>query len=388
MSHFNKVWNKMKEKLKCNGAVRSSKQKTSDTLSVDDVNFLDTVVDSYDGFLKQKGFIDVWVLEDYIAEGAFGIVRNVRGVKTKIQAVMKISDKTTILREYLAKKEALVMMALPGDSEYFPRILDYIETDDLVCIVMTKMKGQELGSVTCDDTNEDKLTESEAKDVIRQLMDCIMICHAHGVLHRDIKLDNVMWDRHSKQLSLIDFGVSSFMYNDQTTFHDAVGCITYASPGLLKLVNNNIPLRAAHGHADLWAIGVLTYGILTGFFPYKTESSYDLEFEIKNCNLHDLTIEDVSDECNNFIQILLDPQNEHKITASGMMSHPWLNFGGPLKLLGPYSVMDFTPKLYTKPAKLESAIREIETELHKGLKRFSRIKSGSSILSQQTLCES
>lgn len=387
------VWSKLKHSWSALGVGMglSPKTKGPDVTFCDDT-FLSVVPTSsvlasdmpYD-VPSKKGIMDKWIIGEYIAEGAFGLVQNVTGKRTKIQAVMKTSDKKTLMREYLAKKEALIMWNLPPNA-YFPKMLDYVEDQKTVSIVMSTKKGQELGEYA----NEypDGMPEDQAQKIIIQLMESVMICHAHGILHRDIKLDNVLWDSTNNQLSLIDFGVSSFMYNDMTPLYDMVGCMTYASPGLLKLVTEGIPYRASKGYSDLWAIGILTYGLLTGYFPFKDENPEETQREIESAQdgtlLASLDVFPLSNECKDFMVTLLNPENEGKITAQSMMKHPWLNVTSVEHNLGIYTRMDFAPILRNTPLKMTLAIKEIEKELSSEIRRMSKTKSGSSIESDTT----
>lgn len=395
MHHLSKVWKRVRCSFKClTSSPRMQHQHTHTTFTDDSA--VDTPTPKH-GFYSEadenpnsvKGLTDTWILGDFIAEGAFGVVRHARGLKSNTEAVIKTVVPNRILTEYLVKKEALVLMNLPPRSN-FPRLLDFIEKSNTVSIVMTKMTGHELGAFVCGEEETDsKVSESDAKLIIKQLLECIMMCHACGILHRDIKLDNVLWDSDSKHLSLIDFGASSFIYHANTFLRDAVGCMVYASPGLLGLVNDGIPFRAGQGHADLWAIGVLTYAILTGFFPFRGEEASVLAQEISTTTDGDLIVDAISPEGNHFIQTLLHPDNEMVISASGMLKHSWFDTtkGESIQFQEPYSLMDFTPTLHTSPLKLNQALKEVEIELEKGLRMFKRTCSGSSLQSQRTLCD-
>jgi serine/threonine protein kinase len=121
-------------------------------------------------------------------------------------------------------------------------------------------------------------------------------------------------------VSLIDFGLGTF-FDEQTKMVDAVGCINYASPALLRLTNSGYPFAPAKGHSDLWAVGVLAHGLLTGFFPFRAEEPVELAAEIARAAPLEM---DASELAHGFLSTVLDPRNEGRLTAEMLLAHPWL----------------------------------------------------------------
>lgn len=100
------------------------------------------------------------------------------------------------------------------------------------------------------------LSESEARVVMMQLLEAIKRCHDLGILHRDIKLDNIMFRTSNNQLNdvaLIDFGLSRFV-NPGGFANTHVGTDEYMAP---EIVDD----EAYTGKADIWSLGVVLYGL-------------------------------------------------------------------------------------------------------------------------------
>lgn len=100
------------------------------------------------------------------------------------------------------------------------------------------------------------LTEEQARTVMLQLLEAIQRCHGIGILHRDIKLDNIMLRTADNDLSnivLIDFGLSRFVSPGDLA-HTKVGTNEYMAP---EIVNDT----AYTGKADVWSLGVVLYGL-------------------------------------------------------------------------------------------------------------------------------
>ncbi|KAI9002090.1 kinase-like domain-containing protein [Hyaloraphidium curvatum] len=184
---------------------------------------------------------------------------------------------------------------------------------------MARAPGEELFSYVNNQPGG-LLPEAEARVIVAELLEALRHSHAHGVLHRDVKLDNVFWDASTGTLSLIDFGLATF-FDDRTLLDESVGCINYAGPGLLRLVNQRRPYSPRGGHPDLHAVGVLAHGLLTGYFPFRHEDPLELQAEIASGL--PAPVEGASGAANAFLAAVLDPRNEGRITAESLLAHPW-----------------------------------------------------------------
>ncbi|GLE00741.1 hypothetical protein PINS_up009529 [Pythium insidiosum] len=132
------------------------------------------------------------------------------------------------------------------------------------------------------------LPESIAKVFCAQLLRAVAACHARGVVHRDIKLENLLLDDQFT-LKLADFGLASIVSeafdDDQSTtddataatnaamLRDAVGTPLYMAPE----IDDNVPYRAAP--IDVWACGVVLFALLTGYPPFDAPEQGDVWFD-------------------------------------------------------------------------------------------------------------
>jgi serine/threonine protein kinase len=113
-----------------------------------------------------------------------------------------------------------------------------------------------------------KLEEDEARSIFRQVVSGIHYLHEKNIVHRDIKLENLLIGTEN-QIKIIDFGFSVRTTKDKTL---AIFCGTpsYMAPEL-------VAKKDYHGHlADIWALGVLLFVLLTGSFPMKGTDDKDL----------------------------------------------------------------------------------------------------------------
>lgn len=103
-----------------------------------------------------------------------------------------------------------------------------------------------------------------------------------GIVHRDIKLENIMIDERTKTVKIIDFGFSVTV-SASTKLKIFCGTPTYMSPEIVSKVDY------CGKKADIWALGILLYALLTGKFPFRGSSDADLFKRIRSCVYNPLT---------------------------------------------------------------------------------------------------
>ena len=90
-----------------------------------------------------------------------------------------------------------------------------------------------------------------------RIVGAICYCHAHGICHRDLKLENFLFETEEEdsELKLIDFGLSQY-FKPNEVFHRTVGTPYYVAPEVLT---------ASYTHScDIWSVGVIAYMLLSG----------------------------------------------------------------------------------------------------------------------------
>ena len=106
------------------------------------------------------------------------------------------------------------------------------------------------------------LKENSVKEISSQLLSAIKFLHKYGIVHRDIKLDNILLFNLSDlfNIKLIDFGLSTILSYSQFT-NEAYGSLCYSAP--------EIHLEIFYNHKiDIWSFGIVLYFLLSGFFPF------------------------------------------------------------------------------------------------------------------------
>ena len=101
--------------------------------------------------------------------------------------------------------------------------------------------------------------------------------HAQGIVHRDIKPDNLLLNA-DQVLKIVDFGVSEIFTKDDDRLKSSNGSPAFTSPELLQVGMNNVSGRAA----DIWAMGVTLYALVYGILPFHNPNVLELYENIRS----------------------------------------------------------------------------------------------------------
>lgn len=122
------------------------------------------------------------------------------------------------------------------------------------------MEFAENGSLLDRIKRNDHLDEEQSRIFFSQICDGVGYCHDHGVVHRDIKCENLLLDK-NMNIKLIDFGFSRKITNTELS-DTFCGSFSYASPEILQ----NQPYQPKF--SDIWAIGVVLFSMVFGKLPF------------------------------------------------------------------------------------------------------------------------
>jgi calcium/calmodulin-dependent protein kinase I len=129
----------------------------------------------------------------------------------------------------------------------------------------------------------------------------------------DLKPENLLYlsKRKDSELVLADFGIAKMLDTPGEVLSTMAGSFGYAAPEVM--------MKTGHGKpVDIWSLGVITYTLLCGYSPFRSETIPDLIEECKNGNIifHERYWKDVSRDAKDFIGELLQPRPEDRPTSS------------------------------------------------------------------------
>ena len=148
-------------------------------------------------------------------------------------------------------------------------ILDYGESEEAVWLVMPFLAGGSLADII---VRERTVVGDRAAAVAAQVAVALDYAHRRGIVHRDVKPDNVLFDEDGNAV-ITDFGIATARFHARLTATGrAMGTPHYMSPeqAMGKLVD---------GRSDLYAVGVMLYEMLLGFPPFDGADSYSIGYK-------------------------------------------------------------------------------------------------------------
>lgn len=184
-------------------------------------------------------------------------------------------------------------------------------------ITMELVEGGDLFEYVCD---KDKLVECEAAFIAEQILFAIQYIHSQGVLHRDIKLENVVYDSDTGTVKLIDFGLAKRMHvSIPNGAHGRCGSVEYVAPEVIGLKPYGKP-------ADVWSFGVLTYCMLVGWFPFNLREDGERRWidSYETATYDWVGADHVSDSARAFIASILVKQPAERATIPQCLESDWI----------------------------------------------------------------
>jgi len=200
-----------------------------------------------------------------LGEGGMGAVYRARDREVnRIVALKVIRPELTGNSAILDRFKQELVLSHQVTHKNVVRIYDMGDADGIKFITMEYIEGQDLRSLIA----QQKIFQPEdAVEIMRQVCRALEAAHAVGVIHRDLKPQNIMRDKQGRVV-VMDFGLARLLDSDggMTQTGAIVGTMEYMSPeqGLGKPLDER---------SDLFAVGLIFYELLTGKMPYKADSA-------------------------------------------------------------------------------------------------------------------
>jgi serine/threonine protein kinase len=290
-------------------------------------------------------------------------IKKVISKRDQREYVAKIQKKSRIrgANEALFRRITERLLNIP-DSEHIVKVLDCFETDDYFYTMLESLTGGDLFDffrlLMSDDLKPDHV-EREVRVVIREILCALHQMHKIGLVHKDVKLENLVFKSQGgvdvlpsketsecapsspqspKILKLVDFDFTDEWEPDSPKSKAVVGTDGYIAPEAY--------LGNVNPKSDIFSTGVVMYVLITGRFPFDDEIFDDQPGENYVCSPKMAEINgklmkfnvrfgrswDPFPQAKAFCQMMIDLDDSKRPTAMEALNHPWMRAGGTVTM--------------------------------------------------------
>jgi len=260
---------------------------------------------------------DYRVVGTTLGKGATGEVVLVKSKSDNQEHALKSFRKHQLSEQEMKHLTREVQICLAVDHPGIARLHDVYDTQNEMFLVMECCSGGELF-----DRLEERgqYTEQDAADATLQMLLALNYLHKHRIVHRDIKLENFLYESRADNaaLKLIDFGFAK-VWDPDTLMMARCGSIAYVSPDVLTGMGYT-------SQCDVWSLGVVVFMLLSGYPPFHG-SEISLRAKIKGSPpnfSHKSRWKNVAGHAQDFVCKLLEKDPSIRPTAQTALQHPWL----------------------------------------------------------------
>ncbi|CAL1164970.1 unnamed protein product [Cladocopium goreaui] len=251
-----------------------------------------------------------------LGSGANGAVWLVKNLRTGRAFAAKTYCLPGISELKCKEIETEVEILLTVDHPHLARMVDAYESKDTLTLIMELLEGGELFDRII---SLGHFTERDAAGSIWQMLLAIRYLHGLGIVHRDLKLENWLFEKKGgEDLKLIDFGLSKFWVPSKK-MEMRVGTLDYMAPEVLH--------RNYTSKCDLWSLGVITYTLLVGSFPLAGRDGDTAMLQRIGAGKFSKEREawlSASPSAKDFVEKLLSVNPSHRLSADEALGHAWI----------------------------------------------------------------
>jgi serine/threonine protein kinase len=208
-----------------------------------------------------------YLVDTEIGRGGMAVVYRARDLRLNRRVAIKVlppelAFNADVRERFLREAQTSAQLAHPG----IVPIYTVDEAEQLVFFVMALVDGETLGERLL---RERRLPVEQVRRILMDVADALAYAHAHGVVHRDIKPDNIMLERATGRAVVTDFGIARAAAGDSrlTVTGVAIGTPAYMSP------EQALGEREVDGRSDIYSLGIIAYQMLAGEPPFKASNT-------------------------------------------------------------------------------------------------------------------
>jgi serine/threonine kinase 33 len=204
-----------------------------------------------------------------LGHGAFGVVHEFISKETGESFACKTIEKEKAGSTGVRMLEIEIGVLKRVDHPNIVMLSAVYETPQRMYLVMELCSGGSLSDWALTVSGQPAYAHDQVATIIRRVSGAVAYLHDCGIIHRDLKLDNIMLkSKRSLDVKICDFGLAA-VHNKDSQVQMVCGTESYMAPEVIASKSNYSPL------CDVWSIGVILYLLLSGSLPFRKQGSDD-----------------------------------------------------------------------------------------------------------------
>ena len=271
--------------------------------------------------------LEIYDVKNKLGSGKFGLVKLGIHKKTGQKVAIKIMKKSSMDSSDLELVRTEIEILKICQHPNIIRLYNVFENADYLYIIMEYCYGGDLFSYL--ENRHFRLSEKRASTIIHQMATAVYYMHSFGVVHRDLKPENVLMTStdEDSDIRILDFGLSKIL-GPYEKCDEPYGTLTYCAPEIIIDEPYSKPV-------DLWSLGVITYLMVSGKLPFNAEDENEIARQVvydePNYTRNPIW-KTISPECLDFIQKLLNKDQNKRMTIKELLEHKWIKMYDENKL--------------------------------------------------------
>ncbi|OMJ70984.1 hypothetical protein SteCoe_30911 [Stentor coeruleus] len=218
-----------------------------------------------------------------LGQGGFGSVALYEHRYTHDQVAIKsIKLKTLLSPEDINRVYSEIAVLRELKHPNIVKLYNTFTLNEEICFVMEYCSGGELKEYL---KNHSPLPEEKVYNIALQIVDAVRFCHNSKIVHRDLKLENIIFSSDSySMIKIVDFGIAGMFNLGQSGERSDAGSILYIPPEIYKSQDNR-----ANPAIDVWAMGCIFYYLLEGKHPFMHKTVKEIISHIEKVDYKNLS---------------------------------------------------------------------------------------------------
>ena len=267
---------------------------------------------------ENKKILCDFIIKEKIGEGTFSTVNLAINRQTGEKVAIKIMEKSKLINKedkVRLDREIEVLKKLRHPN--IVHLYSVIEAEDKIYLIMQYIPGKELFDYI---VMKKKLSEKEACIFFQQLISGIEYLHKIKYIHRDIKPENLLIKEDTKELTIVDFGLTNNYTNSKKNLlSSSCGSPSYAAPEMLNGEKYHGP------PVDIWSCGIVLYAMLCGYLPFEDENNNNDVLYDKICKGKFIIPNHVSEKARDLLNKIIETDPKKRLNIYQIKNHPWFS---------------------------------------------------------------